>query len=421
MSGTHLVRIAEALSRPLLFHPTKLEVILSALDGRLPGFEVEAPSPEASRFAGRRDDGKPYRVADGVAFVPVVGSLANRGAYIGASSGIVSYEGIALQIRTASADSTVHAIVLDLDTPGGEATGMFRLAEQIRQARASKRVVAFVDDMAASAGYGIASQAHEIVVSPTSIVGSIGVVLAHIDRQAEMEKAGRKVTLIHAGANKVDGNPFGPLSDQVRADLQAEVLTFWGQFLATVAAGRPKLTVEKAQATEARTFIGQGAIDAGLADRIGTLDSVVSDLAARVRGTNRLPTTRAGAGVSIRSSNMDEDEKRIRSEERERIRGIVGSAEAEGRGSQALAMALETSLSAEEARAVLRASPKVSGRTSLDERMAGRQELSLDPDKAPGAERQERQAERAKGVDHASVYAARQQQTEAARRAEGGR
>ncbi|WP_438346840.1 S49 family peptidase [Methylorubrum populi] len=278
---TDLFRIADALSRPLLFHPTKLEVILSALDGRLPGLESAAPGPEASRFMGRADGSRPYRIADGIAFIPVVGSLANRGAYIGASSGITSYEGIAMQIRHAGADPSVHSLVFDIDSPGGEATGMFRLADLIRQVRASKRVVAFVDDMAASAAYGIASQAHEIVISPSSIVGSIGVVLTHVDRSAEMEKAGRKVTLIHAGARKVDGHSFGPLSDQVRQDLQAEVGVFYEQFLTTVAAGRSRLSREAARATEARTLIGQAAIAAGLADRIGTLESIVADLRSR--------------------------------------------------------------------------------------------------------------------------------------------
>lgn len=274
----HLIRIAEALSRPLLFHPAKLEVILGALGDRL-DLGLEPPPPEASRFLGHRRGGSNIRSVDGIALISIVGSLANRGAYVGASSGIVSYEGIGAQIREAAADRAIKAIILDIDSPGGEATGMFRLAEMIRTVRRSKRVVAYVDDLAASAAYGIASAATEIVISPTSIVGSIGVVLAHVDRSRELEAKGQRVTLIHAGAHKVDGNPFGPLSETVRADLQGEVMTFYDRFVETVLAGRPKLSAEQIRGTEAKTFIGAAAIEAGLADRVASIDDVLAGLA----------------------------------------------------------------------------------------------------------------------------------------------
>lgn len=393
MSGTSVVRIAEALSRPLLMHPTKLEVILGAIGNRLNGLELEAapPIPDASRFVGTREGGRPYRTQGGIAFIPIIGSLANRGAYIGASSGITSYEGVGAQFRMAADDSSVHSVVMDIDSPGGEATGMFRLANLVRQIRATKRIVAFVDDMAASAAYGIASQAHEIVVSPSSIVGSIGVVLTHVDRSAEMEKAGRKVTLIHAGAHKVDGHPFGPLSEQVRSDLQNEVLGFYSQFLDTVVAGRPRLTRKAAQETEAKTFIGQAAIAAGLADRIGTLDSVVADLLtrhhskARNRSGNVDMTTITGTfnGANLAAaltaslaagapdptgalaafaaagapslSQAQVDAARVEGEtsgkaagaqaERERIAAIVGSEEGKANPAAALELALDADMS----------------------------------------------------------------------------
>ena len=129
------------------------------------------------------------------------------------------------------------------------------LADLIRSVRQTKPVTAFVNDMAASAAYGIASAANEIVVSPTSIVGSIGVVMLHADRSGELAAQGVKPTLIFAGSHKVDGNPFEPLSDAVRADLQASVDAHYRQFLDTVAAGRGrKLTADMARATEARTL-----------------------------------------------------------------------------------------------------------------------------------------------------------------------
>jgi hypothetical protein len=171
------------IGRPLLLHPTKAELILHVLQGRLPidGQALAPLGPEANRFVGERRGfvGRTptYSFIDGAGVVSITGSLVNRGAWIGASSGLTSYEGIAAQLERAAADPQVKTVVLDIDSPGGEATGMFSLAAKVRAVAAEKPVIAVVNDMAASAAYGIASQASEIVVSETSLVGSIGVVL----------------------------------------------------------------------------------------------------------------------------------------------------------------------------------------------------------------------------------------------------
>lgn len=281
MTGPSLLHIADrVLNRPLLLHPGKAEVILHVLEGRIPlGDAALSPlTPDASRFVGERRGGL-SRIDGGVAIISVIGSLVNRGAWIGASSGMTSYEGLGAQLREAASDRKVKAILLDLDSPGGEATGMFGLAEQIRAITAQKPVTAVVNDMAASAAYGLASQASRIVVSPTSLVGSIGVVLAHLDRSGELAAKGIKPTLIYAGAHKVDGNPYGPLSDAVRADLQAQVAKFYDQFVGVVAQGRgDRLNEQNARATEARTFIGQEAVDRGLADEVASFEAVLASL-----------------------------------------------------------------------------------------------------------------------------------------------
>lgn len=273
------------LNRPLFLHPAKAEVILHVLQGRigLGGAEIATLSPDASRFVGRRQgqDGAPrmYRLEGGIAILTIAGSLVNRGAWLETNSGLVSYEGITAQLRQAKLDTEAKAVVIDMDTPGGEATGMFSVAAVVAEVAKVKPVIVVVNDMAASAGYGIASAATEIVVSPTSVVGSIGVVLTHLDRSGELHQKGIKPTLIFAGSHKVDGNPFGPLSASVQADLQAEVLTFYDMFVGLVASGRgSKLTEEMARATEARVFIGQEAVTRGLADRIASLDAVISQL-----------------------------------------------------------------------------------------------------------------------------------------------
>ena len=279
-----LHQIAErVLNRPLVIHPDKATILIDVLAGRIgiapPGVDMTL---EASRFTGQARTPSAPRVAGGVAVVSIVGTLVNRGAWVGASSGLVSYEGIGAQLREAANDPSVHSVILDIDTGGGEAGGITTVAAQIKALAAQKRVVAMVNDTACSGGYWLASAASEIVVSETSIVGSIGVVMLHVNRAGEMQQRGLVPTLIHAGAHKVDANPFEKLPDTVRADIQAEVDSLRALFCAGVAAGRGnRLTAEQARATEARVFYGQAAIKAGLADRLGSFDAVLAELQNR--------------------------------------------------------------------------------------------------------------------------------------------
>ncbi len=297
-----LLHIADrALNRPLLITPEKAQVIMSVLAGR-----IGISAPEASRFEGdsleRDSEGnivrtvdaegysvakkKPYSVKDGVGIITVTGSLVNRGAWIGASSGLTSYEGISHQLKTVESDDSVHSLIIDGHSPGGEATGAFEVAALVRQVAAKKKVVAVVNGQACSAMYAIASGATEIVTTETGVSGSIGVVMLHADYSKWLAKEGVEPTLIFAGAHKVDGNPFAPLPADVRDELQREVSAFYDLFVTTVAKGRGnRLTAEAARATEAKSFIGQAAVDAGVADRLGTFESVLSELTKSARAS----------------------------------------------------------------------------------------------------------------------------------------
>jgi len=411
--GPTLAQIAgRVLNRPLLLHPDKADLILHVLQGRIGIEPLAAPDPQSNRFVGshRRDNGSvsSMRVANGVAILPIVGSLVNRGAWIGANSGLVSYEGIATQLREAQADPEVRAILLDIDSPGGEATGMFATANLVRAVNEVKPVLAFVNDVAASAAYGIASAASEIIVSPTSMVGSIGVVLTHLDRSGELEDRGVKPTLIHAGAHKVDGHPFGPLSDAVRADLQAEVLKIYDQFVGLVAVGR--MSDQTIRATEARTYLGADAIAQGLADRMASLDEVISALSQPPSGANpqrkggpMTKTIQSGApqgdtsnaseaigttAISPADLQAPVDAARTeahtagvtagKAEATARIKSILTAPEAEGREAQALVLALETEMTAVDAAKVMTASPKASVPTTIADRAAHETELGAE-------------------------------------------
>jgi len=405
--GPTLAQIASrVLNRPLLLHPDKADLILHVLQGRIGIEPLAVPDPQSNRFVGshRRDNGSvsSMRIAKGVSILPIVGSLVNRGAWIGANSGLVSYEGIAAQLREAEADPEVRAILLDIDSPGGEATGMFATANLVRAVNEVKPVLAFVNDVAASAAYGIASAAREIIVSPTSMVGSIGVVLTHLDRSGELEDRGVKPTLIHAGAHKVDGHPFGPLSDAVRADLQAEVFKIYDQFVGLVAEGRAgRISADAIRATEARTYLGADAIAQGLADRMASLDDIITALSnppsgarSQRKGGPMTKTLQGEAaqgdvsGISAADMQSAVDAARTeahaagviagKAEATSRITSILTAPEAEGREAQAMVLALDTEMSAADAAKVLAASPKASAPTTIADRAAQEAELGAE-------------------------------------------
>ena len=377
MTQNYLPHLAErVLGRPLLIAPSTAETILSILDGRIGGglagaASLAPASPDASQFIGtrRRPNGAALARAHGsTALISVIGSLVNRGLWLDANCGLTSYEGLGAQIREATADDTIKGIVLDIDSGGGEATGMFALAAAIREARKSKYVAAVVDDLAASAAYGIASAADEIVISPTSVVGSIGVVMLHLDRSGEMEKKGVSPTFIHAGAHKVDGHPFGPLPESVIADLQRDIEKHYARFLETVAIGRgARLTADAARRTEARTFIGQDAITAGLADRFGTVEDVLASLAAR----KTTPSNKQKGSTMLPTEANHQTIAQARADERARIRAIVDLPEAQGRQTAAINIALRSDMPVDDVKATLFSMP-MEGATSLDAAAASR-------------------------------------------------
>ena len=323
---SHLARIADrVINRPLLLMPKKLGLIVEVLAGRI-GIEAGAdfglrdPAaeaavaglPGASRFAGESYDrasgrAMPYRrTPEGVAIVTITGSLVNRGAWVGASSGLTSYEGIAFQIDSAARDPKVRSILLDMESPGGEAVGCFEVAATIRKVGAEKPIHAMVNGMAASAAYAIASACRSITSVESGLSGSIGVVMLHADYSRAIDRAGITPTFIHAGAHKVDGNPFEPLSKEVRGDLQAEVEKFYSLFLETVAAGRGKrLSAKAARATEARTFIGQAALDAGLVDQIGNFGELLAMMNRSAAKSSPRNTGGARMALDLRFFDME--------------------------------------------------------------------------------------------------------------------
>ena len=231
--------------------------------------------------------------------ITVSGVLINRGAFIGSYSGETSYEGVKHQLARAAADLRVKSLILDLDTPGGEANGAFEAAQAVRQAADRKPVIAIANGMAASAGYALASGATRIIAAPSAISGSIGVSMLHLDFSRQLDHEGVTPTLIFEGARKMDGNPLNPLTADAEATLREEVHRYYELFVETVAAGRGRRTPARAaRGTEGRVYVGREAIDARLIDDVGTFEEVLSDLtrrAGRQAGERQAAPAAAGA------------------------------------------------------------------------------------------------------------------------------
>lgn len=158
---------ARLFGTPLLVHRAKLDVILAVLGERL---NLAAPHADLAIPVPRVTPAQP----PGIAVIPIHGTLVKRVLGVEAASGLTSYGGIAQEMEAALADPLVQGILLDIDSPGGEASGSFELARQIRHAATQKPVWAVANDAAYSAAYALAASAQRLIVTETGGVGSTG-------------------------------------------------------------------------------------------------------------------------------------------------------------------------------------------------------------------------------------------------------
>ena len=260
---------------PLLVARPKLEIILGVVARKLAGDTLATPPPanvDTGMTGGLQN-------LESIAVIPVLGTLVRRSSYLGAASGLTSYHDIEAMAEAAFADPEVRAVLLEIDSSGGEAGGVFDLAQQLRQLAqtSGKPLWAIADEAALSAAYAITAAADRIWLTRTAEVGSIGLVAVHVDESVADAKAGLNYTFLHAGAHKVDGHPHAPLPAPVAADIQADIDQLHEQFIALVAGFR-RLTSEVIRATEARVYRGEAALQAGLADQIGTRAEAITAL-----------------------------------------------------------------------------------------------------------------------------------------------
>jgi len=262
---------SRAFNTPILMEPKKMEIILGVLVQKLETGEISLKEGESKRD-------KRYTVnSDGVAVIPVFGSLVNRGLTMGPWSGMTSYEYIRNSLEDAVTDPDISAIILDIDSPGGEADGAFDLSDAIYAMRGIKPIIASVNGMAASAAYAIASATDKIISTRTGVTGSIGVIAAHRDISEKNAKEGIKYTIVRAGEKKALLNSLEPMSESAMTKLQGEIDVLYDMFVDTVARNR-NLSAKVIRDTQADSFMGDKALELGLIDEINTPQATLKGL-----------------------------------------------------------------------------------------------------------------------------------------------
>ena len=244
-----------------------------------------------------------------VAVMRVFGTIAPRTNMLTNMSGGTTAEALGKQFTDMVNDPQVSAIVLDVNSPGGQVGGIEELSKKIFDARGTKPIVAVANHLMASAAYWIGTAADEIVVTPSGEVGSIGVFAAHQDISAQLEKEGIKVSLIKAGKYKAEANPYEPLSEEARAAIQENVSDIYGSFVDAVARNRGvKPAAVRTGFGEGRVVSAKQAIELGMADRIGTLDEVINQL---LNNSTMPATAQANQIVNQPQADMPREEVEV--------------------------------------------------------------------------------------------------------------
>ncbi|MDQ8206211.1 S49 family peptidase [Coraliomargarita sp. SDUM461003] len=280
---------------PLCIHPTRFASIHAFLLPRMLGQQplemptVEQPvqqpqagqvRPNRSMFSGRRRqkagpaylgngqyDSRFYdEPREGVASIPLYGAVAkNLSAWEESCGGGTDINAFEMALRQARAANDIHTIVLDIDSPGGSATGIAELGSLIRSVAAEKTVYAYTDSTMCSAAYWLGSQAAELYVSGSATVGSIGTYIAWLDPSIKMEMEGIALRLYAEGEHKGMGLPGRPMSEADEQHLRDTVREINDSFTGAVTDARPGVEESTMQG---QSFTGRRAVDLGLADAI---------------------------------------------------------------------------------------------------------------------------------------------------------
>lgn len=311
-SAGKLVGAIEAeLTKPLLIDPTMVDAY--ARDLLTLGSTKEVLEPVLSTEGVIVRSSNSVTVStftkSGTAVLDISGPLISRDVHGPCSSSPVSYASIRAEIANAVADPRINNVVARIDSGGGVASQMVDLADYIRETVAANphmQFIACIDDVAASAAFGIAAAFPVRYITRTGVAGSVGVVVKHTSAAVALEKAGLEDTYIFAGANKVLGNGSQPLSAEAFEMIKKRVMMHYDLFVDSVADGIG-MSVDAVKATEAATYQGQDAIDVGFATGIKTFTQIIEELenGKMETHTNNPNTPAANLAAALANAGID--------------------------------------------------------------------------------------------------------------------
>ena len=293
--------------------------------------------------------GMMYGLIGMTAVIPVFGALVNR---FNTTYGFVTgYNYIKNAIATALVDDSVDSIILDINSGGGEVAGCFETADYIKSARTQKEIHAVVDSNCYSAAYAIASACTSIKATPSSGIGSIGVVAMHASYKKMLENEGVSVTFIKAGEHKVDGNSYEDLSDSVKADMQKRIDGIYGEFVSLVGANRA-LAVEDVVKTQAACYTAQEAKTIGLIDEVMSVEEAVKLITEGLMSKENTVQAVTDTKTEPQAQTPQNPAAQVQADansERNRIQSIIMVEAAASNSKLAHHLAFNTNMSVEEA------------------------------------------------------------------------
>lgn len=311
-------RIVEAIARdPWVITPDAMELVLGVVRR-----ELSDPQAAAAIRTERRDR-LAVQSPGGVAVIPITGVLTPYASKFDALSGVTSVQMLRAQFAEALSDPAVSSIVLAVDSPGGNASGIHEFARQIYAARDVKKVVTYVSNLGCSGGYWLATAASEVVADRTASVGSIGVLSMYRDDSKAREASG--VVTHEIVSSQSPKKNLTPATDEGRAETQARVDALADIFIGEVAAFRGVDTNRVAETFgRGGVVLAEQAVKLGMIDRLGSLQSVVAELAGQsgIKGETRMGTTTTGAPATTPTLTCQERVAALRSADAEVVAAI---------------------------------------------------------------------------------------------------
>lgn len=330
-------RLLDVVTAPWAILPGKLIEIVAAYDARMLGEQVDLQAVAASLGRPLGSEPQDYEILNGVAVIPIMGTIGRRANLFSDISGGASSDLVMRDLRAAAANSRVNSILLHIDSPGGTVAGTQQLADVVREVGAAKPLVTLGDGTMASASYWVGSAAKAVYIADgTTEVGSIGIVTSHRDMSGAEAQRGVKTTEIYSGKYKRIASSFAPLSEEGHVYMKDQVDYLYTQFVQAVADNRgASVDQVLADMADGRVFIGQQAIDAGLVDGIATLEQLVGRLAAgefSKTGARTVPPskTRADLPTSPKGTSMSITREELAAQSPELLQQIQSEASAAG-------------------------------------------------------------------------------------------